>query len=60
LALVRELLHQDIKASHRAEAEPSAVQATFVCPHCGGPMIVLAIFARGQLMCSSPRQAQPP
>ncbi|MGH8790810.1 MAG: IS91 family transposase [Cupriavidus necator] len=57
LALARELLHQEVKTVSGAEAESSAVAATFSCSHCGRPMIVLATFTRGQAI---PRQARPP
>jgi hypothetical protein len=56
LALARELLHQEVKTDLGAEVE-SAVATTFSCPHCGHPMIVLAIFTRDQTV---PRPARPP
>ena len=57
LALARKLLHQEVETGSDAEAESSAVSATFSCPHCGHPMIVLAIFTRDQAI---PQQARPP
>ena len=57
LALARELLHQEVSAVSDVEVESSAVSTTFSCPHCGHPMIVLAIFTRDQAI---PRQARPP
>ena len=57
LALARKLLHQEVQTVSDAEAESSAVSATFSCPHCGHPMIVLAIFTRDQAI---PQQARPP
>jgi predicted RNA-binding Zn-ribbon protein involved in translation (DUF1610 family) len=57
LALARELLHQEVSAVSDAEVESSAASATFYCPHCGHPMVVLAIITRDQAI---PRQARPP
>jgi predicted RNA-binding Zn-ribbon protein involved in translation (DUF1610 family) len=57
LTLARELLHQELKTVPDAEAESNAVSATFFCPHCGRPMIVLATFTRDQAI---PWQARPP
>ncbi|MGJ7511490.1 IS91 family transposase [Variovorax sp. GT1P44] len=57
LALARELLHQEVRTVPDAEVESSAISTTFSCPHCGHPMIVLAIIMRDQAI---PRQARPP
>ena len=52
IATARELLHQP---APQAAAEPSAaatatgsVRPTFVCRHCGAPMLVIETFARAQ------------
>ena len=60
LALVRQLLHHQVSAISDARVEPIPAAPTFVCPHCGGPMIVLAVLPRGQTMCASSRQTRPP
>jgi hypothetical protein len=56
LAQARALLHVVPEA---AEAQPPdariAVQPTFVCPHCGAPMLVIETFARGQPIRAPPR-----
>jgi predicted RNA-binding Zn-ribbon protein involved in translation (DUF1610 family) len=57
LALARELLHQEVKTVSDAEVDSGTVSATFSCPHCGRPMIVLAIFTRDQTI---PAQFRPP
>ena len=57
LALARALLHQEAKVVPDVEGDASAASATFSCPHCGHPMVVLAIFARGHPI---PLQVRPP
>jgi predicted RNA-binding Zn-ribbon protein involved in translation (DUF1610 family) len=57
LALARELLHQEVKTDSDAEVDSGTVSATFTCPRCGHPMIVLAIFTRDQTI---PAQFRPP
>jgi hypothetical protein len=58
LALARELLHAQPAVPASAEGgheAPGVPRATFVCWHCGKPMIVVQIFTRGQ-----PIRAPPP
>jgi hypothetical protein len=63
LARARELLHvahaavDDAKTSDEP-AEP--VRATFVCAHCGAPMIIVQTFARGQAIRAPPHVASAP
>jgi predicted RNA-binding Zn-ribbon protein involved in translation (DUF1610 family) len=58
LALARKLLHQGVETVSDQVSDPvaesSALSTTFSCPHCGHPMIVLAIFTRDQAI---PQQA---
>lgn len=57
LALARALLHQEAEVVPDVEGDSSAASAAFSCPHCGHPMVVLAIFVRGHPI---PLQARPP
>ena len=48
-----------------AEAARAYLEATrwtdgVFCPHCGGPMIILHTFARGQPIRAPPQQARAP
>jgi len=57
LALARELLH--VEPAAVAESKPAGVSCelarpTFFCAHCGGQMIVLETFVRGQLIRAPP------
>jgi hypothetical protein len=63
LARIRELLQQEGDADADAQpsgvgSEPEPVRPGFFCPHCGGPMIVLQSFARGQPIRAPPEQAR--
>ncbi len=64
IATARELLHQPAPT---AAVEPGAVHAatgsimpTFVCRHCGAPMIVIETFARAQHIRGPPVSSSPP
>jgi hypothetical protein len=51
IATARELLHQPRPAAAdpgAVHAGTSSVRATFVCRHCGAPMLVIETFARAQ------------
>ncbi|HEV8523790.1 MAG TPA: IS91 family transposase [Terriglobales bacterium] len=56
LARVRELLRVEpaVKSPHVSDAPVSYTQPTFVCPHCGTPMIVIDAFARGEAIRAPP------
>jgi hypothetical protein len=56
LARVRELLHLAPEAAQPQppDAPAAIVQSTFVCPHCGAPMIIVETFARGQPIRAPP------
>lgn len=63
LARIRELLGQEAGAVAQIagfDAQPFPVQTTFVCTHCGGPMLVLLTFARGQPIRASPQRPRAP
>jgi hypothetical protein len=55
LARARELLHV-IPVAKPQPTEPCVanVQPTFVCPHCGAAMIIVEIFARGEMIRAPP------
>jgi hypothetical protein len=57
LALARRLLHQEAKIVPDAQGHAIAPSATFICRHCGHPMVVLAVFARGHCIAL---QVRPP
>jgi hypothetical protein len=58
LARVRELLHVVAEPVQPQPLDTPAaiVQSTFVCPHCGAPMIIVETFARGQPIRAPPAQ----
>ena len=60
LTLARELLNhapaQHVQAAH-ADTGSGATQPCFVCRHCGGPMLIVETFVRGQTIRAPP---QPP
>lgn len=63
LARVRELLLQQVDAAaHTSDVdfELKPVRPSFFCPHCGGPMIILQTFARGQPIRAPPQHAPAP
>ena len=63
LARIRELLGQEADAVAQIaslDAQPCHPQPTFVCTHCGAPMIVLLTLARGQPIRAPPTQARAP
>lgn len=59
LIQVRKLLNVEVKQQpdNAAEAIDPSTDSTYTCPACGGPMIVLEMFARGQLPRAPPRVA---
>jgi predicted RNA-binding Zn-ribbon protein involved in translation (DUF1610 family) len=56
LARARERLHVVPAATESPppEAPVANVQPTFVCPHCGAAMIIIEIFARGEMIRAPP------
>ena len=57
LARARQLLLEPGDAhaqAHCTNTEASAAQPSFVCPHCGGAMIILETFARGHSIRAPP------
>jgi hypothetical protein len=63
LARIRKLLGQETGAVAQIagfDAQPCPAQPTFVCTHCGGPMLVLLTFARGQPIRASPQRPRAP
>jgi hypothetical protein len=64
IATARELLHQPAPL---VAADPAAVHAgtgsvrpTYVCRHCGAPMLVIQTFARAQYIRGPPASPSPP
>ena len=59
LAQARRLLNAEAKEQpiDAIEATQASTGHTYTCPACGGPMIVIEIFARGQLPRAPPRLA---
>ena len=63
LARIRKLLLQQVDAAARTsdvDSEPEPMRPSFFCPHCGGPMIILQTFLRGQPIRAPPQQARAP
>ena len=64
IATARELLHQPAPevpaAPSEAHTASAALQPTFVCRHCGAPMLVIATFARAQHIRAPPGSSVPP
>ena len=58
LAKARELLHVAPKGdvADGDDAPLASVQPTFVCPHCGAPMIIIDILVRGPMIRAPPLQ----
>ena len=64
LAHARELLN-DARAELAQAADANtghatAAQPRFLCPHCGGPMLIVETFVRGQPIRAPPAQAHAP
>jgi len=59
LAQARRLLNVETKGQPvgAGDATEPSTDSTYTCPACGGPMIVIEIFARGQLPRAPPRMA---
>lgn len=56
LARLRKLLHVAPAEAKVIESSAEAVQAVFVCPDCGAPMIIVEILARKPLIRAPPKQ----
>ncbi len=57
---VRELLHQPAPTVAADPTPTSSVRPTFVCRHCGAPMLVIETFGRAQHIRGPPASARPP
>lgn len=59
LAQARRLLNVMTKVlpADAVEKAEASIDSTYTCPACGAPMIVIEIFARGQLPRAPPRIA---
>jgi hypothetical protein len=59
LTQARKLLNVESKEqlADAAETTEPSKDSIYTCPACGGPMIVIEVFARGQLPRAPPRQA---
>lgn len=60
LARVRELLHVVPVEAKEIDAPNEAVPPTFVCPHCGAPMLIIETLARIQTIRAPPHLRGPP
>jgi len=56
----RELLHQPAPIVAADPTATGSVRPTFVCRHCGAPMLVIETFARAQHIRGPPASARPP
>jgi hypothetical protein len=58
LALVRELLlaPMPVPQAEHSEEHEAAASASFFCPHCGGPMLILGTFMRGHTIRAPPAE----
>ena len=54
LAKARQLLH--VEPTTDVDAPTTTLQATFVCPDCGAPMVIIDTFARGQPIRAPPHR----
>jgi hypothetical protein len=64
IATARELLHQpapEVTAEVTdARADSGSGRPTFVCRHCGAPMLIIETFARAQHIRGPPSSPHPP
>ncbi len=60
LARVRELLHVISLVETADGAAATGEPPTFVCPHCGVPMLIIEILPRVQPVCAAPHLRGPP
>jgi hypothetical protein len=64
IATARDLLHQPAPPpttdAPTAEGATRALKPTFVCRHCGAPMLVIETFPRAQHIRGPPASARPP
>jgi hypothetical protein len=60
IATARELLHQPAPAVSPDPAAAGSVRPTFVCRHCGAPMLIVETFTRGQHIRGPPGAVGPP
>jgi len=59
--LARALLHVPVPPPTTATVTTqSAPRSTFVCPHCGAPMLIIETFARAQFIRGPPALGAPP
>jgi hypothetical protein len=57
---VRELLHEPVPVAAADPIATGTVRPTFVCRHCGAPMIVIQTFARAQPIRGPPPSPSSP
>ncbi len=57
---VRELLHQPVPLVAANPTATGSVKPTFVCRHCGAPMLLIETFARAQHIRGPPGSSVPP
>jgi hypothetical protein len=63
IATARELLHQPPSppaAEHSHDTTAHCIRPTFVCRHCGAPMLIIQTFARAQRIRGPPASLSPP
>jgi len=61
LTIARQLLHAPVPAPvEPAQTAAGSAPPTFVCRHCGAPMIVIETIARGQRIRAPPAQPTAP
>jgi Putative transposase len=60
IPIVRELLHQPAPVAAADPTATCAVRPTFVCRHCGAPMLIIETFARAQHIRGPPTSPRPP
>ena len=60
IPIVRELLHQPAPVAAADPTATGAVRPTFVCRHCGAPMLIIETFARAQHIRGPPTSPRPP
>ena len=57
---VRELLHEPVTVAAADPIATGTVRPTFVCRHCGAPMLVIETFARAQQIRGPPTSPSSP
>lgn len=60
LARARALLQVETAAPEEPEGVPGNPHPTFICPHCGAPMMVVEVLLRRHLIRAPPIIGRPP